>query len=56
MYYLPTKETFTLSADMHILWEYQIIRPFDDLLVRVGRVFGAKWCITNKTLEHDRTE
>lgn len=54
--YALSNDVLSLLADMDLLREEHVVGPIDDLLVRIPRIFGAEWCISNETFIHDCTK
>jgi hypothetical protein len=43
-------------AEVNLIWEEEIVWPFNDFLVSVFRFFGAERRVTDETLKHDSTQ
>ncbi len=41
---------------MHVVWEHEVLRPVDDLVVGVVCGFGAEGWVPDQALEHDGTK
>jgi hypothetical protein len=49
---LPEK-ILPFSRDEHLFGEEEVIWPVDNLFVRVRRILGAKWRVSDETFEED---
>jgi hypothetical protein len=52
----PANDVLGLLAEVNIVGEDEVVRPVDDLLVRLVRRLGAERWVTDEALEHDRAE
>jgi hypothetical protein len=53
---VPANKRFTFSADENLLREEQIVRPFDNLLIRVARILGTERRVAHDAFKHDRSK
>ena len=47
----PPYHILSLSAQMHVVWDDEIVRPVDDLLVRLVRSLRTEGRVPNETLK-----
>lgn len=52
----PSDHVFCFSAQMNIVWEGEMVRPIDNLLVRVVCVLRAERRVSDQAFEHDCSE
>jgi hypothetical protein len=41
---------------MDVIGEHEVVRPVNDLLIRLVRRLGAEWRVADEALKHDRAE
>ena len=52
----PPYQILSLPTQMHVVGDDKIVRPVDDLLIRLVRSLRTKGRVSNETLKHDRAQ
>jgi hypothetical protein len=52
----PPYQVFSLPAQMHVVRDNKVVRPIDDLLIRLVRGLRTEGRVSNETLKHDRAQ
>ena len=52
----PPYQILSLPAQMHIVRDDQVMRPVDDLLIRLMRGLRTEGWVSNETFKHDRAQ
>lgn len=52
----PAYQIFSLSTQMHVVRDHEVMRPIDDFLIGLVRGLRTEGRISDETLKHDRAQ